>query len=343
MVKRFFRARGWKRGALISLLAASATVAQARTWQTVTGQSFEAEFVRVDGANGIFRVKAKDYPYPLNRLTAADRLFIGRITNHEPAAAAVPVASGPPSLGGVALKLGGETEVEIAVTDPAQLHTLEAAYGKPSTKARLLIAVPNDFAPAGKSYPLLLPSGSADGNGSSIAAARAFVPAALGKGFVLLAVDGEFGQPGANDSTVFRAALTAAALDAIAKEWPGAESWSIATGGVKGGGGYASDASVELAGVHRNVIGVFLQESAWSPANFLNPADQQLPADFRQLPIFLCANDNVAIKPAVERAHANLLRDRFSNVRFAHFTGGEELARAQLAAALAWFLSQSKK
>ena len=35
--------------------------ASARTWMTVTGQHFEPEFVRVEGANGIFIVKGKDY------------------------------------------------------------------------------------------------------------------------------------------------------------------------------------------------------------------------------------------------------------------------------------------
>jgi hypothetical protein len=57
------------------------TGASARTWTTVTGQHFEAEFVRVEGANGIFSVKGKDYPYPLNQLSVADRLLVGRAVN----------------------------------------------------------------------------------------------------------------------------------------------------------------------------------------------------------------------------------------------------------------------
>jgi len=53
-------------------------VASARTWTTPTGQHFDVEFVRQEGTDGIFNVKGKDYPYPLNQLSVADRLFVGR-------------------------------------------------------------------------------------------------------------------------------------------------------------------------------------------------------------------------------------------------------------------------
>ncbi len=336
-MKRFLSLRAVRSGALIFLLAVLATTeVRARTWQTVTGQSFNAEFVRVEGTNGIFRVKGKDYPYPLNRLTPADRLSIGRAVNQQPALS----ETGAPSLGGVALKAGGASEVEIAVTDPAQLGELQTAYGKSSTKVRLLIAVPNDFEPLTKPYPLLVVSASVDGKGSSIAAARAFVPDALAKGFVVLGVDGEFGSPGANDSTAFRWALLAAALDGLAKEWAQAASWPVATAGLKGGGGYASEQAAELAAAHRDVAGVFLEDSAWSPANFVAQLDQQLPATFRRTPIFLDANPTMKTK--VDRARATLVRNGFSNVRFEQSAGGD-LDHAQLQSALAWLLAQSGK
>ena len=337
-MKPLFSLRALGSGALIFLLAVLATTeVRARSWQTVTGQSFDAEFVRVEGTNGIFRVKGKDYPYPLNRLTPADRLAIGRAVNHQPALS----QSGAPSLGGVALKTGGATEVEIAATNPAQLGELQTTYGKASNKVRLSIAVPNDFAPLTKSYSLLVVSASADGSGSSIAAARPFVPDALGKGFVVLAVDGEFGSPGANDSTAFRWALVSAALDGLAQEWAQAASWPVATAGLKGGGGYASEQAAELAATHREVIGVFLEDSAWSPANFVAEFDRQLPTTFRQMPIFLDAN--AAMKTKVDHSRATLVRNGFSNVRFEQSSGRGDLDHAQLQSALAWFLAQSGK
>jgi hypothetical protein len=80
-------------------------VAFARTWTTVTGQHFDAEFVRQEGANGIFNVKGKDYPYPLNQLSVADRLFIGRAVNQ---------LYKPASAGGTRLVPGAERQKWVA-------------------------------------------------------------------------------------------------------------------------------------------------------------------------------------------------------------------------------------
>ena len=84
----------WGRAAIVFLLLALTRVElPARLWTTVTGQTFEAEFMRVEGANGIFQVREKEYPYPLNRLSVADRLFIGKTVNQQSAATAAPCAS----------------------------------------------------------------------------------------------------------------------------------------------------------------------------------------------------------------------------------------------------------
>ncbi len=80
--------------AMMALLLALPNELSARVWTTVTGQSFEAEFVRVEGANGIFIVKGKEYPYPLNRLSVADRLLIGKTLNQQSSSIATPPPAG---------------------------------------------------------------------------------------------------------------------------------------------------------------------------------------------------------------------------------------------------------
>ncbi len=57
---------------------AFASQGYARTWTTISHEHFEADFVRVEGASGIFWVRKKECPYPLNRLSAPDRLFMNR-------------------------------------------------------------------------------------------------------------------------------------------------------------------------------------------------------------------------------------------------------------------------
>ncbi len=59
-------------GVALACLFVIAT-ADARQWMTITGQTFEAEFVRVEGENGIFRVKDREDPYPLARLSVTER------------------------------------------------------------------------------------------------------------------------------------------------------------------------------------------------------------------------------------------------------------------------------
>jgi len=137
--------------------------AEARQWVTITGQTFEAEFVRVEGQNGIFRVKDREDPYPLTRLSVADRLFIGRTVHAQGAAPAAEAALSPqtasptPAAGGATepakpaagdLQLAGQplssrgaNIVDIPITEAAQLKEVRDAYGKSSTSAKMLLVL----------------------------------------------------------------------------------------------------------------------------------------------------------------------------------------------------------
>ncbi len=349
---------------VISLvLLALAATAPARSWTTITGEHFEAEFVRVEGANGIFTVKEKDYPYPLNRLSAPDRLLIGRSVRQQTAVATpaaedalttpVPDASLAPAteksagaieLAGQPLKPGGSVEIELPIVDPAALREVRQAYGKPSSKEKVLLAVPDDFDPAHKMYPLLIVSATADGAASSIGTAFQYVKTALAKGFVVLAIDGEFGKPTAGDPPSFRWALVAAGRDALEKEWPGAKKWPVATAGVSGGGGYASFQALKLLQERANVIGLFLAVSPHNPTKFTSHVSSVPSAPLHQLPIFISAGDKdpTATPEITERSYKALVKDGFKNVRFEHFDGGHHLYQPHLEAALDWFLGATK-
>ena len=337
----------------ICFLRFGLTRTEARLWRTTTGQSFEAEFIRVEGAKGIFLVKEKEYPYPLNYLSANDRLFIGKAVNQavatatpeESAALTTPGPSSSPndsalSLAGQPVKRGRETEIEIPMTDPAQEQEAAKAYGKPSDKARLLIALPSDFDPSSKACPLLIVSATADGAASSIGSAHQFVRCALEKGFGVLAVDGQFGKPPGSDSVDFRWALVSAALDAINRQWPQAKAWPIATGGVSGGAGYASYEAIKLAEAHAHLIGIFLAVSSWNPTRFPEELKKVAFSELRDLPIFLSAgeNDEISSKALTDKSHGAMVAQEFKNVRFEHFVGGHQLNHPHLEAALDWFL-----
>ncbi|MEO8043498.1 MAG: hypothetical protein ABI674_01215 [Spartobacteria bacterium] len=359
---------------VVLLLCAIAPSALARSWTTVSGEHFEAEFVRVEGQNGIFHVKEKDYPYPLSRLSAPDRLFIGRILNHPeeattPAPDSTPAAaesvtepsdsSGKPAtqsapeekatgslqFAGQPLRPGRGVELEVPILDPADKKEIEHAYGKPSTKVQMLLAVPDDFKPGSKPYPLLIVTATADGKASSIATAGRFVAPALEQGFVVMAVDGEFGKPSVTDRPDYRWALTATGRDALEKEWPGAKKWPVATAGTSGGGGYASYNALELVAERADFIGLFLGVSGWTPAKFIKDV-KGLPLSVAQkMPIFLSAGtkDPTATPEVTDGAKHEMEHGGFRNLRFEHFDGGHQLYQPHLEAALTWFLAGGGK
>ena len=342
--------------------------AEARRWTTVNGQTFEAEFVRVDGDNAIFRVASgREDPYPLNRLSVPDRLLIGRTVNSQgsvaPAPLATPAAShvaSPPTtapaakasgslqFAGQPLTEGGSSVVDIEITDPAQLKALKEAYGKPSTRAKMLIALPSGFQPATRNYPLLIVSATTDGDASSIASTRAnYLPDATQKGFVVIAVDGEIGKPAAHghDSTDFRWTLVQAGLAAIQKEWPHAKKWPIATAGISGGGGYASHQAMLLLDKQYPLIGLLLSVTGWTPGDFPDVTRRAPRAAIRTLPVFFTAGekDDVATPAVTQKAQGALTASGFKNVRFEKFDGGHQLHRPHLQQALEWFVAEYKK
>ena len=72
---------------------------QARTWTSITGQTAEAELVKVDGENVVVKMAdGRTSSFPIARLSVADRAFIKEQGGKVPAAEAKPVMpASPPS------------------------------------------------------------------------------------------------------------------------------------------------------------------------------------------------------------------------------------------------------
>ena len=342
--------------------------AEARQWVTINGQTFEAEFVRVEGQNGIFRVEDREDPYPLTRLSVADRLFIGRTVHAQGAAPAAEAALSPqtasptPAAGGATepakpaagdLQLAGQplssrgaNVVDIPITEAAQLKEVRDAYGKSSTTAKMLLVLPDGFQPTAQSCPILLVSATADGKASSIGSAKAhYLPDATQKGYLVIAVDGEFGKPPKGDPPDSRWALAQAGLGALYNEWPKARTWPIAAAGVSGGGGYASHQAMHLLDLHYPLMGLLLSVTRSTPNDFPDVLKKAPRASIRTLPVFYSGGekDPLTTKDAVNKARSALTAAGFKNVRFEMFPGGHHLHRPHLQAALDWFLEEHNK
>jgi hypothetical protein len=249
-------------------------------------------------------------------------------------------------ISGQPVRAGDANHLNIIITDPAALQTLQRSYGKPSATAKLLLVLPAGFDPAQKAWPILIVSSTTDGAASSIGSARSnYQPDVTNKGYVLLAVDGEFGRPEKEDSTEFRWALVSSALAVLAQEWPQSKSWPFVPAGISGGGGYASHQAMMLIQKQAPVIGLFLAVSKWTPASFPDVM-RRTPIDkLHNLPIFISAGDKdkTATPQITASAHQSVVREGFRKVRFERFDGGHQIHRPHLQAALDWFLEQSSQ
>ena len=255
-------------------------------------------------------------------------------------------------LAGKALREGEALEFDIPITDKALLKTVKEAYARDSAKVRALVAVPAGFKTTAQSQPMLIVSSTSDGAASSIGQARDndFMRDTLAKGFVLLAVDGEFGRPengerGKGDSEDFRWAIVSAALVAMRAEWPASKAWPIATAGISGGGGYASHQALMLVDAHEKVIGLFLGVSPWTPVDFPEALRRAPKAALHRVPVFMSAGakDETVKPPSIEKAFRKIQGEGFKKLRREEFGGGHELFHPHLAAALEWFLAEGGK
>jgi hypothetical protein len=345
-------------GGLLVLAFASSTYG--RRWTTTAGQAFEADFVRIEGANAVFTANGKEYRYPIGDLSVPDRLFVNRTAYSQSRSGAVVAPSAEPTttvspaerpsklqLASQDVTAGAGNEIEFAITDNAALKTVKDSYGKPSTKAKMLLVLPHDFDPMGKICPLLIVSATTDGGGSSIGSGKAnYLPDATNKGYAVMAVDGEFGKPSSDgDSTDFRWALVSSGLSAINEEWPQSKSWPIVTAGVSGGGGYASHQAMMLAQKQAPVIGLLLAVTGWDPTDFPDVLQRTPFTPIHNLPIFISAgeSDTTATKEITDKMHQDVTRQGFRKVRFEHFAGGHQLYRQHLQTALDWFREENEK
>lgn len=258
-----------------------------------------------------------------------------------------PAAKRTVPFSGASLTEGEAAEFELTITDRPTLQALEKAYGKPSSKIKALVAVPAGFDPA-KSYPLVIATETTDGDASSVRGARLYLDSVLAKGGILMAVDGEFGRPtdeGAGDRTSFRWALNRALLAAMHEEWPASRKWPIITAGLSGGAGYASYNAIMLVDQGQPVIGIFLANSGWDPADFAAELKRAPTATMRSVPVFITAGeaDTLATKEITERSRDDLERERFRKVRYETFPGGHELSPALFQAAIDWFLAEAER
>ena len=239
------------------------------------------------------------------------------------------------TLAGQIVRPGGTLDIRFPVDKSFQDAAAEGGNPRP-TQGRALVSFPKGFDPA-RTWPILAVLATTDAGRTNIMDAPFYQASAMSEGWIVLASDATISTR--LDSTSWRLAHLAAALQALRKEWPQSAHWPVAFAGLSGG--------AKLSGV----IGAMLASiKAVKPCGFFLAGinDDRLsvaykmyhpPGDFLNTPIWLSSgmSDQRASYGAHERVRASLLNTGFKRVRLETFPGGHEVDAGQVQLALRWF------
>ena len=240
--------------------------------------------------------------------------------------------------GATVLRAGDSSEFNVEL--PRELRQI-AGRGQPSpiTHALVTVAVPTTFDLA-RAYPVMIISATSDPRyHSSRGLLRAYAEAARTNGWILLAADPAEEISIDRDDVGLRYMLNAAALGALASQWPAAGKAPLAFGGFSGGAKYAGWLAAAFARQGRSIIGIYLaginSDTIVSAAEHFDVLNET----FRRVPVFLQSGEQDEIAtPADHRdVRDELIRAGFSYVRLEYEAGSHEVDPVPLRAALDWF------
>lgn len=244
------------------------------------------------------------------------------------------------TLAGKPVQAGGETQIQFPVAKVFQ--DLAAQAGNPRVETgRAVVIFPPGFDPA-RRWPLLIVTSTSDFGRTSIMDAEWYRRPALEEGWIVLGSDATI-RPRI-DSTQWRLAMLAAALETIRKDWPQSSKWPIAFAGFSGGSKRSGVLGAMLAKTGSlRISGFFLSGINEDRLGEAYRMYQPGPS-FLETPVWLSSgNDDTVATP---RSHglvkASLERTGFKHVRLEQFSGGHQLKLSEVRRALHWFREMGK-
>ncbi|HYC71665.1 MAG TPA: hypothetical protein VEB66_10690 [Opitutaceae bacterium] len=235
--------------------------------------------------------------------------------------------------------LGAVTEFTVTLS-LEQRRAIGRGQTSRTDRALCAIGLPAHFDPARPGSILVVSSTSDPGYNSSRAWLRErYAPAALAAGWIVIAADPPTPQPPTVDSPELRYGLVRAALDHLARIWPGSADWPLVCAGFSGGSKHSVHIAAQAARDGRNVIGLFLggcnEDVSYTAFNLYAPPRRA----FRRVPVFISGGegDRIATPDAQAQVEASLRSNGFTRVRRESYPGVHEFHEPHLVAALEWF------
>ncbi len=308
-------------------------------WTNPEGKIIEAEFVAVTDQYVSLKIKGQPQAtqIPHAKLSAVSleeaRRMDSEKKNEEKKLAAA--NEGKFKLAGQWITRGQRTEVIAEITDKSITKELGKLYGKPTTRVKINVIVPEKFDPADKNSLVVLCQ--SPGRNISFSALSNFTRVALEENALVMALDGEFGHPGQNDTPAFRANLLRGAMEVLLRDHP-ANQWSFIHVGNSGGSGNASYVAMYMMSNDWRVAGCFLGVGNYSPVMWDKDISLKTPQK-KQLRLYYSFGENDKVCPTdlQDKMLAELKKSQYTDYRVFYHKKGHGFEESHWKEAIQWF------
>jgi hypothetical protein len=237
------------------------------------------------------------------------------------------------TLAGKPVQGGATVEIQFPVAKYFQDVAAQGGNPRPQN-GRAVLIFPPGFDPS-RTWPLLIVTSTTDFRRTSVMDTDWYRRPALAEGYVVLGSDATISAH--VDSTPWRLAMLAAALDAIRKDWPQSAKWPVVFAGFSGGAKRSGFMGAMLAN-KVNLKGFFLSginDDRLSVAY----KDYHPGGGFLNTPIWISSGnlDPIATPALSDQVRLSLGRTGFKQVRLERFAGGHQLKMSEVRLALRWF------
>ena len=247
----------------------------------------------------------------------------------------VPRVSEAATLAGKSVQGGGMVEIRFAVAKSFQALAAEGGNPRVDT-GRAVLMFPLGFDPT-RRWPILVVTSTSDFNRTSVMDAEWYRRPATEEGWVVLASDATISPR--IDSTQWRLAMLAAALEAMRKDWPQSAKWPVAFAGFSGGSKRSGILGSMLAKTGSvRICGFFLsginEDRLGESYKTYHPG-----RGFLEVPVWLSSGtgDTIATPQSHNLVRVSLERTGFKRVRLESFDGSHQLKMSEVRRALRWF------
>jgi predicted esterase len=311
-------------------------------WTNPEGKVIEAEFVDMTDVHVLVKIKGQQNltKIPHEKLSAeslenARRLKDERLEAEKKLAEAT---KGKFKFGEHWIPRGQKTEVAVGIPEGEAVKFLSDAYGKPTDKVLVNLIVPEKFDPADKdSLVVICHAAYGNGRGLSVNYMRTFQKVALEENALVLAADGEFGNPGQKETPNFRCFLVFSMLETLLKDHP-ADQWRYIHAGNSGGSGYASYNAMYMVNSKYRVIGCYMGVGNYSPLKW-DESYKLTTAQKKKFRLYYSFGENDKVCPTdlQDKMLAELKKSPYSSVRVSYHTKGHGFEESHWREAFQWF------